>query len=213
MICNMKNGKTAEKTEKKEDKRVIKTKRNLKETLIRLLDEKPFEKLTVTEICKEAQTSRITFYTYYGDKYDLLQELYSDMNEVEKEVFCDLQKKNNPKNDTVRSYMNLVTSIIEKYRRYGSFFQHINPMSRDDLWTTYGSFILNNFPEIETGMGRRINPAYSEKQLNVFLVTGFWGYLLTGIHDGRNLDELEKETQNVMKDLINSNLFVGTKRF
>ena len=47
------------------DKRILKTKRNLKQTLLSMMDEKPFEKIGVTELCNRAETSRITFYTYY----------------------------------------------------------------------------------------------------------------------------------------------------
>lgn len=37
-----------------------------------LLTEKPFEKITVAELCKRAQTRRATFYKHFADKYDFL---------------------------------------------------------------------------------------------------------------------------------------------
>ena len=36
----------------------------------------PFEKITVTELCRAADVSRITFYTYYDDKYALADRLF-----------------------------------------------------------------------------------------------------------------------------------------
>lgn len=43
------------------DKRVIRTKRTIKETLVKLLQKTQFEHITVKTICDEACTSRITF--------------------------------------------------------------------------------------------------------------------------------------------------------
>ncbi len=43
------------------DKRVVKTKRTIKRTLVELLATMPFEKITVTEMCRAADVRRITF--------------------------------------------------------------------------------------------------------------------------------------------------------
>lgn len=51
-----------------EDKRITKTKRNIKATLTALLQEMPFEKISVAEICRRGDISRITFYAHYEDK-------------------------------------------------------------------------------------------------------------------------------------------------
>ena len=55
------------------DIRIVKTKRHLKQALVKMLEDTPFEKLTVAELCRRAETSRITFYTHYDDKYDLTE--------------------------------------------------------------------------------------------------------------------------------------------
>ncbi len=41
-------------------------------TMFGLLAEKPFEAITVGELCQRAQYPRATFYNYFDDKYDLL---------------------------------------------------------------------------------------------------------------------------------------------
>lgn len=48
------------------DKRITKTKRNIKNTVIKLLSNTQFEKITVSELCRIGEISRITFYTYYN---------------------------------------------------------------------------------------------------------------------------------------------------
>lgn len=61
--------------EKKEDLRVQKTKANIRETFLTLLEEKPLDKIHVQEILDNAKINRATFYKYYLDKYDLAKRL------------------------------------------------------------------------------------------------------------------------------------------
>lgn len=95
-----------------EDKRVAKTKRNLKETMIELLQEMPFEKITVTELCRRGETSRITFYTYYEDKYALVNEMFADYIQEADQNYHDLQARNNPGGDGFIGYENLLECIL-----------------------------------------------------------------------------------------------------
>ena len=62
---------------KKEDKRVIKTKRDLRNALAALLKKKSYAKITVCDICEEAQINRMTFYKHYMDKTDLLNDIFN----------------------------------------------------------------------------------------------------------------------------------------
>ena len=57
---------------KKEDLRVRRTKKLLSNALFELIRKKPFEKITVCDICEEAMVHRATFYSHYSDKDELL---------------------------------------------------------------------------------------------------------------------------------------------
>ena len=50
----------------KKDLRVIKTKKNLYESLIKLMSLKEFEYIKVSDICNEALISRSTFYSHFN---------------------------------------------------------------------------------------------------------------------------------------------------
>ncbi len=56
----------------KEDLRVRKTKKALFDAFIKLLSEKPYDEITVNELCDAAGIRRATFYKHYSDKYDFL---------------------------------------------------------------------------------------------------------------------------------------------
>ena len=48
----------------------------LQQALILLLDEKEFERISVSQICKEAGVHRSTFYSYYDNQIDLLEDAH-----------------------------------------------------------------------------------------------------------------------------------------
>ena len=59
---------------KKEDLRVRRTRKQLLEAMIALTIQKGFNSVTVQEISERAMVNRATFYRYYQDKYDLLDQ-------------------------------------------------------------------------------------------------------------------------------------------
>ena len=67
---------------KKEDRRVRYTKQAIRDGFLRLLSEKPIEKISVTEICREADINRGTFYAHYSDPYELKRSLEDQLSEA-----------------------------------------------------------------------------------------------------------------------------------
>lgn len=61
------------------DLRVVKTKKNLYESLLFLMGERSFEEIKVSEICEKAIINRSTFYAHFEDKYALLSSLILDL--------------------------------------------------------------------------------------------------------------------------------------
>lgn len=62
----------------RENQRITITKRLLKENMLRLLKEKEMEKISVSELCREAGINRATFYRHYGIPRDVLMEIQMD---------------------------------------------------------------------------------------------------------------------------------------
>jgi AcrR family transcriptional regulator len=59
-------------SDKKTDARVRRTRDALGDALVALMQEKPFDTITVQEVLDRANVSRSTFYSHYSDKDDLL---------------------------------------------------------------------------------------------------------------------------------------------
>ena len=60
------------------DKRIIRSKIALKETLLKLLKDKDFHHITISEIVKKANYNRGTFYSHYASKEEILDEIIQD---------------------------------------------------------------------------------------------------------------------------------------
>lgn len=77
----------------KEDRRVKITKMLLNDSFLRLLEKKPLARVTVKDICEDADLNRSTYYKYYADPYDqmskleinIIEEMYSNI-ELSKDI-------------------------------------------------------------------------------------------------------------------------------
>ncbi|MGO5066078.1 TetR family transcriptional regulator [Clostridium sporogenes] len=63
----------------KGNRRILYTKKVIRESLIELLQHKKIHEVTVTDICKKANINRGTFYTHYKDAYDLLKSIEDEL--------------------------------------------------------------------------------------------------------------------------------------
>ena len=70
-------------------------------SLLKLLQEKPIDKITVKDICELCEINRNTFYYYYSDIYQVLEELLR--SETEKS----LKEK--------QEYKNFYEEYLQKY--------------------------------------------------------------------------------------------------
>ena len=69
-------------TEKKEDRRVRRTKKLLTQALTQLLQEKQINEITIKELTDLADMNRGTFYLYYKDMFDMLEKIEDGMFEA-----------------------------------------------------------------------------------------------------------------------------------
>jgi AcrR family transcriptional regulator len=68
------------------DRRIDKTKKVLKETLVSLMEEKELRKITISEITTRANVNRGTFYLHYLDIYDMVEKLGDEIIDKIKEI-------------------------------------------------------------------------------------------------------------------------------
>src|SRR5262245_48789910 len=94
---------------KKEDARVRRTRDALGDALVALMQEKPFDTITVKDVLDRANVSRSTFYSHYSDKNDLLM---SDAEEFFESISMALSAHND-KSDRVFPVQEFFTHLAD----------------------------------------------------------------------------------------------------
>jgi AcrR family transcriptional regulator len=70
------------KTANLNDRRVLRTRRLLREALIDLIIERGWDNLSVQDVCDRADVGRSTFYTHFGDMEELLLGGFDDLRKM-----------------------------------------------------------------------------------------------------------------------------------
>ena len=78
----------------KENQRIALTKKLLQEGLLRLLETKTLDKISVTELCKESGINRATFYNHYSSPFDLLNSVEDKLAETLRAIIGDPRTAN-----------------------------------------------------------------------------------------------------------------------
>ncbi|HAE45213.1 MAG TPA: hypothetical protein DCG37_06440 [Lachnospiraceae bacterium] len=76
-----------------QDKRVIRSKKAIREAFFAELQKKDYGKITITDIANEAGINRKTFYTYYDGVEDLLEEIETELIDKFRPLFSTLNLK------------------------------------------------------------------------------------------------------------------------
>lgn len=103
---------------KKNNQRFLETQNKLKIIMMKLMLEKNFEDITVTDICKQANVNRSTFYIHFVDIYDLAEKIDERLDNKLIERFKDI------KCDTLPLFENeLFMGILKLIRENKSFYK------------------------------------------------------------------------------------------
>jgi hypothetical protein len=99
---------------KKQPELTAQTQENLKEAFWKIYCEKPIEKVTVKEITAKAGYNRSTFYAYFSDVYEVLEQIEAAVLPGEKDInhlrLSDISVSTLP--------IDTFTRIFEKNRKY-----------------------------------------------------------------------------------------------
>ena len=75
------------------DRRVVKTKRAIKNAFARLLTEKDINEITISDIAAVADINRKTFYNYYSGVHEVIDEIENDIISHVDEALTDIDFK------------------------------------------------------------------------------------------------------------------------
>lgn len=190
------------------DKRTIKTKRNLKLTLAKMLASQPFEKITVSQLCAIGETSRITFYTYYEDKYALAEDIFEDFVSEAVEDYHRLQGLNNAGNESMGGYMNMLDCILNLYYNHIDFFSETTSSKNPYLYSCFYRHIFRSVQDYVERHRKNIIPKYSAKQTAALLCNGLWGVINECYDSTKHPDAMRKAVTDMYTDILMSDIFI-----
>ena len=154
---------------KDSDPRFQKIHKALQESLMRLIDEKPFAKITVNEIADVAEINRSTFYSHYPDILALLNDCLMAGVTLKDDSFSEDDVVNNPEN------------LISRTKRYLQFsFDHpdlylmvLKEFQTNAYFSEFNEALINELCEMQ----KRISPNKSQglipaRQTACFVLAG-----------------------------------------
>lgn len=163
-------------TEKKEDRRVRRTKKLLSQGLIELMQQKQVKDITVRELADLVDVNRGTFYLYYRDIFDMLERLEEELFEQLNAVI--LAHKGEPILTHARPMLKDLFRIVAENKEICSvllsdngdikFLQKLSDVIQEKLRMDW----LNGYVENETEFEYRY----------AFGALGFIGLLRTWLH-------------------------------
>lgn len=119
----------------KQSDRVERTKKNISLALYALLLRMPYEEISVSDICRKADVSRVSFYHYYDKKDDILvqfsdekfAEFFDDFSKLEttsfEQLIIEMFKflKKNSRQLTILRYAQKENILLEQFHSYGRY--------------------------------------------------------------------------------------------
>jgi AcrR family transcriptional regulator len=128
----------------------------IKETFRRLVPTKPYEKITILEICKDANVSRKTFYRYFEGKEDIALALFQDDFVHPVTTLQSLLPLDEIKSSTQLMMQRLHRTFQVNMDYYAALIEGIGKQAFVDLFiehsgkTTYSMFIRRGYDEVQS---------------------------------------------------------------
>ena len=192
------------------DRRVRKTQESIQAALVALLGGKPYDKITVTELCARADVSRITFYAHYADKDALIEEMFQRLAAVALADFGRLQGENNPAATRCRATATCSRASWTCLRATGP------SCGRCPSGATPAPARRLLQPGVRAGAracGARAqpaDPALGSAPLSAFLCSGLWAYIDACYAQRVPLARIREETQALLTGILQSDVFIRT---
>lgn len=173
------------------------TKQAIMNTFLRLLEEKPLEKITVQEIITECHISRNTFYYHYGDIYALLDAL------IQRDVSV-LRERQRAGESWDENLRRVVAYILENRRRARHVYNSLSHSLLERLFYQATEEMFTEYVR-ESAQGLEV-PGEDIRVIVYFYQSAFVGAILDWMRRGM------KEDLNIWQERIQRLMRGNTRR-
>lgn len=131
---------------KKDDARVLRSKRDLSEALVALLDEKPYNSISVKDICEKAMISKLCFYNNFLNKDNLMIYLFKKATNDSLNKMGKVLTRNK---DGHLKYEDIILKLIQMfYDEKGIFRKVISSDKSKCLFNIIKNYIKETIPSL-----------------------------------------------------------------
>lgn len=159
------------------DLRIVKTRTNIKNSLIDLLAEKNVSKITVTELSEKAMINRKTFYRHYHTVQDVVDDINYDMIN---DVISHAKKSDRDGNNLVNQLNFIGISIVENKEQINKILKN----SPEVFGSGRSVELLKRFIEVSIRPVLNFKNETKLKYLVEFVVSGFISVYVRWFNDG-----------------------------
>lgn len=174
--------------ERSQDLRMVKTKNALFSALGKLLREKEFDRITVSELVEEAGITRKTFYNHYQDKIELVQDYQRGL--IERIVHL---RESHPQLD-IEGYTELFRLFEDEDEALAGLLSF---SGSEDVQSLIRQMILRSWETELKNSGKQIDPVVAEYQA-VLIMNAIFGIIQHWITAGCRVPP-EKMAEVVMQ--------------
>ena len=159
------------------DLRIVKTRTNIKNSLIDLLAEKNVSKITVTELAEKAMINRKTFYRHYHTVQDVVDDINYD---IINDVISHAKKSDRDGNNLVNQLNFIGISIVENKEQINKILKN----SPEVFGSGRSVELLKRFIEVSIRPVLNFKNETKLKYLVEFVVSGFISVYVRWFNDG-----------------------------
>lgn len=159
---------------KKDDARVIKSKSDLSKALTELLNEKPYDSITVKDIYTKANISKLCFYNNFLNKDNLMIYI---LKQTTDNALNSVRQNYQIKGITLLEYSDIIHSLFKMFFSQDSVFR--KAISKDinkSLYTLVYNFIKDTIPSLLI-----CNAQSCFEDIPYELIVAYYASALTGI--------------------------------
>ncbi|UFU00218.1 TetR family transcriptional regulator C-terminal domain-containing protein [Radiobacillus kanasensis] len=184
-------------TTSKLDRRKKYTRMVLKDSLMKLLNEKQISSITVKEICELSDINRSTFYSHYTDQYDLLDKVE---DEIMEDMAGYLSQHNFKKEEND-------LQMIEKLLEYFASKQEVcKTLLNENIDTTFQKKVIDFAHHffMKSWMAVDYLDEDVSEYLSTFVISGSIHVIKNWLNNG--MDKSPKEMAEIINSLIKKGL-------
>lgn len=189
---------------KKKYRNSIRSHKLIRQAFMELLHEKPFEKITATDIINRADINRSTFYAHYPDVKGIIDEIQNQIMEHSKNIWCNQDFSNFFQDPTpfLQNAVKLLHDNQELYTLLGK--STVATQLLEEMKKMFIETILNA-PELPTEL--RSSPVFSIyiRFFSCGLIDVFCQWVNEELDC--DMDLLIDELANLLKNLYKSEFF------